>query len=118
HARFRYWMDHCSKIASPLIQTSLIEVLYSGPGKSEPFDRLLYTNPALLCVEYSLANVLKEMGIQPDFLMGYSLGEIIAAVVSGAISLEDGIEFVVDMATIVEQKDQQADMLAIMESKK
>lgn len=116
HAEFKYWMDHCDKIVSPLIQGSLINVLYKGKGKSESFDDIVYTNPALLCVEYSLFKVLKGMGIQPDFLMGYSLGEIVAAVVGGAISLEEGIQLVVDIAKLTEEKTQSADMLAIMGS--
>lgn len=118
HTQFRNWMDYCDEIVSPLIQASLIDVLYRGEGKSKSFDRLLYTNPALLCIEYSLANVLKGMGIQPDFLMGYSLGEIIASVFSGAISLEDGIQLVIGIARIAEEKTQPVEMLAIMESKK
>jgi len=118
NTQFRFWMDHCEEIVSPLIQTSLIDVLYRGKKKSESFDNILYTNPALLCIEYSLFKVLKEMDIQPDFLMGYSLGEIIAAVVSDTISLEDGIQLVVDIARLAEKKTQPAEMMAIMESKK
>jgi acyl transferase domain-containing protein len=117
HAQFRFWMDHCDKMVSPLIQTSLIDIVYHGGGRSEFFDRLLYTNPALLCIEYSLTKVLRGMGIEPDFLMGYSLGEITAFVVSGAISLEDGIQLVIKMARIAEEKVQTAEMMAIMESK-
>lgn len=116
-AQFRYWMDHCDEMVSPLIQTSLIDVLYRGKGRSESFDRLLYTNPALLCIEYSLVNVLKGMGIQPDFLMGYSIGEVTASVVSGAISLEDGIQLAVDIARLIEEKLRSTEMLSIMESK-
>jgi acyl transferase domain-containing protein len=117
HAQFKYWMDCCDEMVSPLIQTSLIDILYRGAGKSEPFDRLLYTNPALLCIEYSLVSILKGMGIQPDFLLGYSLGEITASVVSDAISLEDGIQLVVEVSKFVEKTMQPAEMLSIMESK-
>ena len=117
HEQFRYWMDYCDKIVSPLIQTSLIDIVYGADGKSKPFDRLLYSNPALLCIEYSLVGVLKGMGVQPDLLMGYSLGEITASVVSRAMSFEDGIKLVVDLARLAEGKTQPAEMLAIMESK-
>ena len=116
HSRFKYWMDHCDEIVYPLVQTSLIDVLYRGQGKSEPFDQILYTNPALLCIEYSLARVLMEMSIHPDFLLGYSLGEITASVVSGVVSLEEGIQLVVGMAKLVEKKTQLVEMLAIIES--
>ncbi len=116
HSRFKLWMDHCDEIVCPLIQTSLIDVLYRGQNKSVPFDQLLYTNPALLCFEYSLARILLEMNIHPDYLLGYSLGEITTSVVSGAVSLEEGIEFVVDMAKLLEKETQPAGMLAIIEA--
>ncbi|WP_106794047.1 acyltransferase domain-containing protein [Aquimarina sp. Aq78] len=115
--QFRYWMDHCNEIVFPLIGTSLIDVLYRGKRKSEPFDNILYTNPALLSIQYSMFKLLKGMNIQPDFLMGYSMGELHAAVVSGAISLEDGIRVSVDIAKLVHEKTQPAGMLAIMGSK-
>jgi bacillaene synthase trans-acting acyltransferase len=116
NAVFSYWMDHCNEIIAPLIQTSLVEILYRQEDKSKPFDRLLYTNPALLCVEYCLFKVLKELGIQADYLMGYSLGELIASVVSGAVSLEDGIRLVINIARLAEDKTPPAAMLAIMDS--
>jgi acyl transferase domain-containing protein len=103
-------------IAKPLINESLIDVLYRGPGKGEPFDRLLYTNPALLCVEVSLARMFIEMGIRPDYLLGYSLGEIAASVISEALSLDSGIQMAVDIARLAEQHTVPAEMLAIIES--
>jgi bacillaene synthase trans-acting acyltransferase len=117
HAIFKFWMDHCNEIVQPIIKTSLIDILYRGEGKSKPFDNLMYTNPALLCVEYSLVKVLTGMGIYPDYLMGYSLGELTASVVSGAISLEDGIQLVVNIAKLAEEKAQPSGMLTIMQPK-
>lgn len=113
HETFRSWMNYCDDIVAPLIQTSLIDVIYHGKGKGEPFDNILYTNPALLCIEYSLFQVLRGMGIRPDLLLGYSLGEIIAAVVAGAVSLEDGIRWVVEVARQLEKNTPPAGMLAI-----
>lgn len=117
HPRFRLWMDHCDEIVHALTGTSLIDVIYrEGVNKSEPFDRILHTNPALLCIEYSLARVLMETDIQPDYLLGYSLGEIAASVVSGAVSLEDGLQLSVEYARLLEENCRPAGMLAIIES--
>jgi acyl transferase domain-containing protein len=116
HPRFRLWMDHCDGIAGPLIHTSLVDVLYRQGSKKDPFDRILYTNPALLCIEYSLTQLLLEMGLRPDYLLGYSLGEITASVVSGAVSLEEGIRLTVDFARLLECESPPAGMLAIIES--
>lgn len=116
HSRFRYWMAHCDEIVYPLVRTSLIDVLYQRETRTKPFDQILYTNPALLSIEYSLACVLMEMDIHPDFLLGYSLGEIAASVISGVISLEDGLELVVGIARLAQARTRRVGMLAIIES--
>src|SRR5688572_15426006 len=96
HPRFRLWMEHCDEIAGPLIGGSLCDVLYRDGDKSQPFDRLLYTNPALVAFEFSLARVLIEAGARPDYLLGYSLGELTAAIVGKALTIEQGIGLAVD----------------------
>lgn len=116
HSGFKRWMQHCDAIVSPLIHDSLIEIIYQETNKNKDFDQLLYSSPALLCIEYSLAQVLMEMGIKADFLLGYSLGEMTAAVISGNISLENGIQFVVELAKLIENESSSSKMLAILES--
>lgn len=117
NTQFKFWMDECNRIVTPLIDISLIDLLYNTEKKSTPFDRLLYSNPALLSVEYSLYKVLQELDIHPDIVMGYSLGEITAAIVANVISLEEGIEIAVSAAKFTEEKTPAANMLAIMASK-
>ncbi len=118
HQLFKQSMDECNAFVAPLIGMSLTEVIYNPKvEKGAIFDRLLYTNPALLSIQYSLVRVLKDMGVYPDFVMGYSLGEVTAAIVSEAISLEDGLKLVVDMAHLAEEETPQARMLAIMAEK-
>jgi acyl transferase domain-containing protein len=95
----------------------LLEIIYQADKRpADPFDRVLYTNPAILCIEYSLARVVMEMGIEPDYLLGYSLGEFSAAVVGGAISLEDGIELVIEFARLLEDDMPHAGMLAVIDN--
>lgn len=113
HPRFRLWMDHCDEIARPLIGGSLCDVLYGG-DKSQPFDRLLHTNPALVAFEFSLARVLIEAGARPDYLLGYSLGELTAAIVGEALTLEQGIGLAVDYARLIEAESPPATMLAVV----
>lgn len=116
HPRFKLWMNHCNQIVSPLIEVSLIDVLYGKHNKSEPFDRILYTNPALISIEYSLAKILIEAGIKPDIFLGYSLGEITAAILSQGMSLEQGLQLSIEFAKLLERESPAAGMLAIMES--
>lgn len=114
HPRFRYWMNHCDALVEPMIGTSLIQQLYRTGSRTTPFDRLLYTNPALLSIEICLAKILQEAGCYPDYLMGYSLGEITASVVSDALELEEGLLLAADLAKKVEEKCSLAEMMVVM----
>ncbi|RDZ28519.1 acyltransferase domain-containing protein [Lysobacter silvisoli] len=114
HPRFRLWMDHCDEIAEPLIGGSLCDLLYRKGDKGQPFDRLLHTSPALVAFEFSLARVLIEEGARPDYLLGYSLGELTAAIIGGALTIEQGIGFAADYARLVEAESPPATMLAVV----
>ncbi|MFE4053264.1 acyltransferase domain-containing protein [Streptomyces sp. YIM B13518] len=115
NARYRLWLEHCDEIASPLIGKSLLDTVFDPRrDRSDPFDSLPDSSAALICVEYSLTRVVQELGHECDFLLGYSLGEITAAVVAEALPLEDGIGFAVEFARLLERRSPRSGMLAIV----
>ncbi len=52
------------------------------------------TQPAVLSVDAALTDMLASYGIQPDMVMGHSLGEYGALVAAGALPFEDALEAV------------------------
>ncbi len=58
-------------------------------GTAEELARTENTQPCLFCAETAAAEALREAGIVPDMLAGFSLGELAALTVSGAVSPED-----------------------------
>ncbi|MFH9613908.1 acyltransferase domain-containing protein [Streptomyces pratensis] len=115
HPRYRLWLDHCDDIAFPVLGKSVVDTIFDPDrSKSDPFDSLADSNAALLCVEYSLTRVIQEMGHRPDALVGYSLGEITAAVVAEVIPLEFGISFAVEFARILAERTPLSGMLAVL----
>ncbi|HEY3492501.1 MAG TPA: acyltransferase domain-containing protein, partial [Solirubrobacterales bacterium] len=79
---------------------------------SQRLNRTRYTQPALFAIEYALAKLLEEWGIMPAALVGYSLGEYVAACVSGVFSLEDALSLVARRAQLIDELEPGA-MLAV-----
>ncbi len=69
-------------------------------------------HPTLFVVEYALARLLMRWGIEPETMLGYSLGEYVAACISGVFSLEDALGLVVARARWVGELPEGA-MLAV-----
>jgi [acyl-carrier-protein] S-malonyltransferase len=67
---------------------------YSLDGPAESLTETNAAQPALFSLSLALLEVARELGAEPDFVAGHSLGEYTAAVASGALSLEDGIRLV------------------------
>ncbi|MEH1130824.1 type I polyketide synthase, partial [Micromonospora sp. CPCC 206061] len=59
-----------------------------------PLDRVDIVQPALFAVMTSLATLWQHHGVQPDAVIGHSQGEIAAAYVAGALSLQDAAHVV------------------------
>ncbi|BET27127.1 acyl transferase domain-containing protein [Limnobacter thiooxidans] len=56
------------------------------------------TQPLLFAVEYALAKTLIESGIMPRYVLGHSLGELVAASISGIFDLSTAAAVVVKRA--------------------
>ena len=57
--------------------------------------------PALFTVWYALAETLREWGIRPAVMLGYSLGEYVAACLSGVLSFDDALGLVAHRAELI-----------------
>lgn len=82
-----------------------------GRGPSGPLDRTLLAQPAVFAVEYALARLWMSWGVHPQAMIGYSVGEYVAACLSGVFGLRDAARLVVRRAQMIESLPQGA-MLA------
>jgi amino acid adenylation domain-containing protein len=90
---FREDIDHCAELLVPLLGEDLREVLFAADG-GDAAERLKHTvlaQPAIFTVEYALARQWQRWGLQPELMLGHSVGEFAAACLAGVFSLEDGL---------------------------
>ncbi|WP_456320244.1 type I polyketide synthase, partial [Micromonospora tarensis] len=81
-------MQACEDALRPHTGWSLREEL------AGPLDRVDVVQPALFAVMVSLAALWRSYGVQPSAVVGHSQGEIAAAYVAGALSLDDAARIV------------------------
>jgi acyl transferase domain-containing protein len=85
------------------------------PSEDEATRRLnqtRLTQPAVFVIEYALAQLLLAWGIRPQSMIGYSIGEYVAACLAGVFSLEDALYLVAERARMIDGLPRGA-MLAI-----
>ncbi|MCQ4209004.1 SDR family NAD(P)-dependent oxidoreductase [Streptomyces longispororuber] len=83
----------CATALAPYVDWSLVDVL-RGEAAPELLERVDVVQPASFAVNVALAAVWASLGVRPDAVLGHSQGEIAAACVSGALSLEDAARVV------------------------
>ena len=59
--------------------------------------------PAIFVIEYALAELLISWGIRPAAMIGYSIGEYVAATLAGVLSLEEGLTLIAARAQIIQK---------------
>jgi polyketide synthase 12 len=83
----------CERALAPYVDWSLTDVLRGTEGVAD-LSRVDVVQPVLWAVMVSLAAVWAGHGVQPAAVVGHSQGEIAAACVAGALSLDDGARIV------------------------
>lgn len=123
-------VDRCAAILQPVLGVDIRELLYpprpgaegalaspsqgldlrmmlrrasTAPRVETPLNRTVFAHPALFVIEYALAAQLRAWGIEPELMIGYSLGEYVAACLAGVLSLEDSLTLVARRAQLVER---------------
>ncbi|MEU8976737.1 type I polyketide synthase [Streptomyces monashensis] len=94
---FAEWMARCGEALAPFVGWSLVDVL----GDEVALGRVDVVQPVLWAVMVSLAGLWRSVGVVPAAVVGHSQGEIAAACVVGALSLEEGARVVARRSQVI-----------------
>ena len=111
---FRRALQRCAEIAQPLLPRPLLEVLFVEPRTGElALDDTALAQPALFALEWSLAEMWRSWGVEPAFVLGHSLGELVAACVAGVFGIEDGLQLAAERGRLMQTLPRDGAMFAV-----
>lgn len=116
---FRDEVNRCCQILKEISGDDWKELLYPSNPEARASDEINQTSntqPAIFIFEYSLAQMLIEWGIHPDGMIGHSIGEYVAACLSGVFSLKHALKLVYERGTLMQQLPK-GSMVSVLASK-
>ena len=98
---FRQAIDECDQQLAKLVPWSLLAELQADDSRSRMSETAV-AQPTVFALQIALAALWRSWGIVPDVVLGHSLGEVAAAHVAGALTLEDALKVVVHRGRLMQ----------------
>lgn len=99
---FKSTIDACELAFSKYVDWKLTDVLFSSdPSNLSEIDVI---QPTLVAIEIALAKLWQSMGVQPNAVIGHSMGEIAAAHIAEIITLEDAAKIICTRSLLMKEQ--------------
>ena len=110
---FREVIERCELALRPHTDWSLIAELAATDESQSRLNEVDVIQPALFAIQVALAALWRSWGIEPDAVVGHSMGEVAAAYVAGALSLEDAALIICKRSSLVKRTVGQGAMASV-----
>jgi acyl transferase domain-containing protein/acyl carrier protein len=89
---FREALDRCAGLLRGELDVPLLDLLYPAANATSPIAEPRYALPALVAVDYALAELWRSWGVAPSVVLGHGAAEYAAACMAGVFSLADALK--------------------------
>ncbi|ELR72269.1 Long-chain-fatty-acid--CoA ligase [Fulvivirga imtechensis AK7] len=111
---FKAEFDRCNAVVKSF-NIDIYKLIFDSGEGEESIDETYYTQLAIFAVEYALAKLFISFGIKPTALIGHSIGEYVAATISGVFDLENALKLVEVRGRLM-QSMERGSMISVMVS--
>ena len=110
---FREVVERCDRAMRPYADCSLLAELTATDAAQSRLNEIDIIQPALFTIQAALAALWRSWGIEPQAVVGHSLGEVAAAYVAGALSLDDAVRIICHRSRLFKRTIGQGAMAAV-----
>jgi acyl transferase domain-containing protein/aryl carrier-like protein len=108
---FRTVIERCDAIVRQLGDWSILDELTAHESRSR-MDITAVSQPCIFALQVALAELWATWGVRPAALVGHSVGEVAAAYLAGAFSLDDAVRIIFHRGRCMELAPERGAMLA------
>ncbi len=105
---FSEQVDYCADKLKPQLNIDIRDILFPAESgietAADTLSQTQFTQPALFTIEYSLARLIMSWGVQPSAMIGHSIGEYVAACLSGVFTLDDTLNLIANRARMMQNQ--------------
>lgn len=114
---FREAIRQCGTVLNPMMGMDIETLLYRNEAVKE-ITSPEQVQPLHFALQYALTCTLTASGIKPQLVLGHSLGEYMALVVAGSLTIEDALKLVAARGNLTQKYAPAGAMMAVSENER
>ncbi|MEZ4880621.1 MAG: type I polyketide synthase, partial [Chitinophagales bacterium] len=107
---FKSALEECNTAFKNFVDWDIFEEL--DKTKNHRLEEIDVVQPLLVAIEIALAKLWQSKGVQPNAVIGHSMGEVAAAYIANIISLDDAAKIICYRSSLMKQASDKGAMLA------
>ena len=107
-------LKRCDQAARRCVDWSIVEQIWAEPGTATyRLDEIEVIQPVLVAMALAYAGFLRSLGIEPDAVVGHSMGEVAAACVAGVLDFDQAMQIICRRSALMGRTSGQGAMALI-----